>query len=1574
MYCESCLLKGKSSLFPSGAFNPDYYILGDVATQAELEANQVFSITTPAGQYLNNVCQSIGMTQDNTRLFKIVRCAPDYYSNSEDLPARENCHHYAFMDIFKTSPKIIITLGREASKVLLGDRATAISTIRGRIYEVLIEGQIYRVMPTFSPNFIVNNPSQSEQFVNDLLHAMSYVKGDLIDIGQKELLYAKNYEEFYNYYEDKLKDKLIISFDLETNARDSRSQDARMVGFSMAPDGSSGIYVVRESLEYKMPAKDWTKITELAKSILSEKTALIHNTMYEVPFTYNEWSFYIENFIDTLIKARLLLGGKIGAGLKDRCILDLGYPDWDHDLDEYRAGFTTLLSKLKPTSSGSARWDFTHMKNRGLASLYDEYASEIENGRELDKRCNACYDAINKIRNVILKYYTSDTDYSIIIELISDELVALIDVDYSGPFSYGFIPLRIITKYGAMDSVATQDLNIYLDKKLEEYSAQLGINLKNGYEYMRRHYVAGTWMEMNGLYWNDEVANQEKKWYEDQCFKTSLAMIDSPFLDNMLFNEQQWMLNDYIVENHLDLVRQILGNFYIMKSGIKLESTGELIRYKRLLERLGPSFANQYRSVLLNLVRQKARTHNHYTELKYIFNPASPKQSMKDTLNSIFITPEIQIAHFMNKLNVMLDDGDFNIEKYPPSDRPLFRVLLDCRNYNKYIDDYNNLDESAEDTEILARIESMEEKLDIIDDGQEVEEDTRKRVKLTKGDTFKRFAATLAETRIQSRELTRSASESMNYHLDSISENNIIEINNYYCITGVDVDDQSTWTDRYKFLVNFRIWKKCNKMITTYINGAKVGRGSVWIVDKNSLESGDTLTRRKRLYDGNVHEDETCLMQPTYKVCTASSFRWQAGMHCLHPDTEIILTDGRNIKVSELHEEFRSDKKNYVYSLQKQSDGIGYRFIVDSIKDVYISYYANNMVRVHLDNGKYFEVTPDHKMIRRNGEYVEAQDLVEGDSLYPINFNEDDRGYKMIYNPDYNEEVYCHYLAFDYNLANNLNRDMSSDRMGNEGSWVRHHEDFNKMNNNPDNVNCYGYVTHTEIHAHSSEGHKAQWETQRKRMANDPNYAIKRLEDFKRNGRTSLDKMWQDEGFRKMQSEKCSNENITRNKDPKGIANRTRGRILSYLNNLLQYGDLTAENFEQFRFEYRKENPYFNFGMNSILKNFDSFEEAVSQAKLYNHKVVRVEKIYYEEAIPVYSIAINPNNPSFPLSCGVMSKNTIPAESSIKNIYTSRYEGGCIAAPDFSQMELRTMSGASKCKALIEAFRSGADIHLQNAVKIFKKPAEEITAAERRYAKMASFMILYGGDYRSFGAEFLDGDVKLAKSIYDSFYEAYPEVAEYIEEKHREMKEHGKVTTLMDMFINISPDDDTCRGDEGKALRLAQNAPIQSASSMIAGCCLYEIMKFIRQNNFKSKIILFVHDSIEIDIHPAEMLQLASQIIPMMNKFPNEQFNMPVKADLVLGKSIGQEVTIEEIKCNEDFTEGEMICEADEDNFNSLISEWRKVYKSVTWEDISEPKTKHKSWSGLWISKLAIQRSGYGIDYRVVHRKVKVII
>ena len=137
-------------------------------------------------------------------------------------------------------------------------------------------------------------------------------------MGAKNLECARTYEEFQRYYKENLDGHWTPSFDLETNAQEARSTSARMVGFSLAPNGSTGVYVLRESLEYRMPEDDWNKIVKATKEYLSKSKCKVHNSMYEVPFTYNEWNYLIENFDDTLVKARLMLGGKIGAGLKDR--------------------------------------------------------------------------------------------------------------------------------------------------------------------------------------------------------------------------------------------------------------------------------------------------------------------------------------------------------------------------------------------------------------------------------------------------------------------------------------------------------------------------------------------------------------------------------------------------------------------------------------------------------------------------------------------------------------------------------------------------------------------------------------------------------------------------------------------------------------------------------------------------------------------------------------------------------------------------------------------------------------------------------------------------------------------------------------------------------------------------------------------------------------------------------------------------------------------------------------------------------------------------------------------------------
>lgn len=1221
MACEQCNLQGQSRcVFPSGSPKPDYYVLGDMATQQECDSNQVFTIALPANQYLMNTLYSLDMNAENTRMFKVVRCNAKVYDENINEASRQACGVYAMMDIFKTKPKIIITLGKDATRFLLKDRFSSVSASRGRIYDIEINGEIFKVLPTYAPNFIVNNSDLAGQFSNDLQHARSYVNGELVDIAQKDLQYAIDYKGFKKYYDEKLVTATMPAYDLETNAREPRSDGARMVGFSLAPDSSTGIYIVRESLEYRMPENDWEQICSIVKPYLVSRTLLVHNCMYEIPFTLNEWETQIEDFEDSLIKARLLLGGKTGAGLKDQCILNLGYPDWDYDLGEYKSAFQTLLKKLKPTSGGKERWDYKVLRDRQACELLEVYSIYLESGEGLDDRSRECYEALVTIRDIMLKYYTDDADYSIIMELIGDEIIHLIDIKFDGPFSYGFIPMKVISKYGAMDAVGTQDLNTYLDKKMEEYSEELNIDLKRGYKYMKRHFIAGTRMELAGMYWNDEVAKVEQRWCEDECLKSALNMIDSHFLDEHLLSKQKWIFNDYIVENQMEYVRQTLGDFKIMKSCIKFPD-GRKIKWKEILDSLGEDFYKHNRELALRMIREKARTYSHYTDVKYFFNPASTRPEIKELINSILITNEIKIAHFMSKLNVMVGEASFNIEKYPLSDRKLFQVLIDCQKYNKFVDEYNSkLDDDSKDDEILDQLDEFEsamEDLNLTENFSEDEDNSdgvsngrAKRIKLTTRDTYDKFVEILQNTQIKSQELEGMVTDSLRYQLESVSEGAIIELHKYYIMIGVDLDDLSTWTDRFKFLYSFRVWKKCNKMTTTYIIGKRVGRGSVWMVPTDDLQSGETLTRRRRKYDYYQSSDESCLMQATFGVCTAETLRWRAGMH------------------------------------------------------------------------------------------------------------------------------------------------------------------------------------------------------------------------------------------------------------------------------------------------------------------------------------------------------------------------TIPAESAIKNIYTSRYVGGSIAAPDFSQLELRVCAGLAKCTPMIDAFLQGADIHMENACKIFRTTPENITPAQRRYAKMASFMILYGGDYRNFGEEFLDGDTELAKFIYDSFYEAFPEIKIWIDQKHEEMRKTGKVTTIMDTFINVSPE--LFKGDENKALRAAQNYPVQHSGSMMGGCVLYEIQEFIKRNNYKSKIELFVHDSIEIDIHPDELLPIALQIIPLMNKFPMDEFGIPTSCDLVIGRSIGQEIVTDNIIVSEEYNEGYMNCEGYEDDFDDMIAEWRKYYHVVEYVDIKKPKPVYQSYAGAFVPKKAISKY-YGHTRTKIERRVHLI-
>ena len=203
---------------------------------------------------------------------------------------------------------------------------------------------------------------------------------------------------------------------------------------------------------------------------------------------------------------------------------------------------------------------------------------------------------------------------------------------------------------------------------------------------------------------------------------------------------------------------------------------------------------------------------------------------------------------------------------------------------------------------------------------------------------------------------------------------------------------------------------------------------------------------------------------------------------------------------------------------------------------------------------------------------------------------------------------------------------------------------------------------------------------------------------------------------------------------------------------------------------------------------FSSYQEAEEFSRNYNLMVVRVQSIDVVDE-PVYCCTVDETH-NFILSCGLVSHNCL--------------------APDYSQMEVRTLSAISKDENMLELFHSGKDFHTQTAAAIWGKPPEEITPAERRYSKTATFSLLYGSAVSSFAKNYCNGDMAMAEKIYGGFFKAYPRVQEWVEERHKEVQRDHRVSLeLSGRFINIEPQGDG-PGELASMLRKSQNYPIQS--------------------------------------------------------------------------------------------------------------------------------------------------------------------
>lgn len=217
----------------------------------------------------------------------------------------------------------------------------------------------------------------------------------------------------------------------------------------------------------------------------------------------------------------------------------------------------------------------------------------------------------------------------------------------------------------------------------------------------------------------------------------------------------------------------------------------------------------------------------------------------------------------------------------------------------------------------------------------------------------------------------------------------------------------------------------------------------------------------------------------------------------------------------------------------------------------------------------------------------------------------------------------------------------------------------------------------------------------------------------------------------------------------------------------------------------------------------------------------------------------------------------------IRKAFIPENEDCIFFSADYSQIELRIMAHLSKDEHMIEAFRSGADIHAATAAKIYGIPVEEVSSDMRRKAKTANFGIIYG--ISVFGlAERLNIPRAESKELIDGYFKSYPGIRDYMDESIRIAKEKGYVETIYKRKRYLPDINSHNAIVRGYAERNAINAPIQGSAADIIKVAMVGIFKRFEAEGLKSRMILQVHDELNFNVYKDEQEKVKQIVLEEM--------------------------------------------------------------------------------------------------------------
>jgi DNA polymerase-1 len=232
----------------------------------------------------------------------------------------------------------------------------------------------------------------------------------------------------------------------------------------------------------------------------------------------------------------------------------------------------------------------------------------------------------------------------------------------------------------------------------------------------------------------------------------------------------------------------------------------------------------------------------------------------------------------------------------------------------------------------------------------------------------------------------------------------------------------------------------------------------------------------------------------------------------------------------------------------------------------------------------------------------------------------------------------------------------------------------------------------------------------------------------------------------------------------------------------------------------------------------------------------------------------------------------------VRKAFTPRNDDFVLLSADYSQIELRIIAALSDEENMIKAFLNHEDIHASTAAKVFGIPLNEVTREQRGNAKTVNFGIIYG--VSAFG---LSNQTTLSRSeskeLIDTYYKTYPKLRTYIDNQIHFARENGYVETVLNRRRYLKDINSRNAIVRGAAERNAVNAPIQGSAADIIKLAMINIFKRFEKEDYKSKMLLQVHDELVFDVHKAEL-----EIIKPIIKYEMENaYKLKVPLDVEVG-------------------------------------------------------------------------------------------